>query len=1109
MTRLRCISALGLLALCGNISATEYFLGTGGRDANDGLAPGRAFGTIQRAVSFLMPGDTLTVLPGEYRQSMEWYFAGDAEHVTTIRAQIPGSVHFRGDESAPAFQAVPGAEQVYVTEVESMPLRVLERDTLKRYTNVPSVMELGFTPGSSFLDAANKRVYIRTSDGRPPEEHTITFSRLAGDAFHIFGSSKGKEADTIRNLVIDGLIFSGYNPDESSRRSRSWTFSGIYMRRPEKCVIRNCVVYLSGGGISLNRPVDTDIDDCTAFSNNNEFNGSGGNIICYNPTIRTRIRRCRAFDSQGAGIRMYGGIPAEDSLIEDCVAFGNSYGDIWIKYPSDSSYVRRCYASNSIHSRLAEYCIFSNGDGYYFGKAQHSIVRSREKSFDESAELADPVHGDYRPQSTSVFRNPERGIAPFDPHVLFVTSVGSDFADGNSLKTAFKTPGHAALTLADGGAIYLEPAQYPGDIICRSRKNITIRGRDTEPAVFTGKLILEQCSDVTLENINFMQAPDFRESSGITIRNCAFAPAVRFRCGGLRLLHNAFQGDIVLESADTEARANIFNGTRTGTPAVAISNAFNGPVPLGEHLGFQETPHFADPAVGNFHLVNAGRFDGRSPEGMPVGPYQRMRTLLGGTRDFRLNSTSPTTANFSFFSVDLSQPIISVSLMDAKPLEKSSKTNEFFHTVSLTGLQPGKKYSARMRTMFRPSTRWSGAPCLPVKAYETAPLSFTLPISVVPVTWHVAVTGNDANDGMSLATALRNIGTATLRAKAGDTVLVHAGQYFEEVRIGVAGAPNARFTLKAAPGEKVILNGGNKVQLRIGITVADKPFVTIEDLRFQDYMSTLSRPSAGIRALSSAGLIIRRCLYDGRPPRESPPFILADACPNMLVENCVGIRGFHGFTFNACADLEVRNCVFIRNQVYHGYVTTNMNAPAHFHHNIFFGHELQKAHNPVLGVGEATTFRENDNCYAVRLPPNIKPLFGIHRADGKSLPLNDAPEILTEEWRRQGRFGNQSIPYQEFCRIYGRKPTSLFCDPGFPVIPNGLYHFKDLEDWFLNYIKGKASPEQKALFNKSYREELMLLPDGNRREIDFKDFFATNPELRKRGIGLDPDAFRE
>lgn len=73
--------------------------------------------------------------------------------------------------------------------------------------------------------------------------------------------------------------------------------------------------------------------------------------------------------------------------------------------------------------------------------------------------------------------------------------------------------------------------------------------------------------------------------------------------------------------------------------------------------------------------------------------------------------------------------------------------------------------------------------------------------------YHVAINGNDANDG-SAGKPLRTIMAAARLAQPGDTITVHAGTYRERVTPPRGGASETkRITYQAAPGEVVEIKG--------------------------------------------------------------------------------------------------------------------------------------------------------------------------------------------------------------------------------------------------------------------------------------------------------------
>jgi hypothetical protein len=76
---------------------------------------------------------------------------------------------------------------------------------------------------------------------------------------------------------------------------------------------------------------------------------------------------------------------------------------------------------------------------------------------------------------------------------------------------------------------------------------------------------------------------------------------------------------------------------------------------------------------------------------------------------------------------------------------------------------------------------------------------------------HVATTGSDTGDG-SAERPFRTINRAAGVAQAGDTVVVHAGEYREWVKPRYGGRSDTRrITYEAADGERVVIKGSERV----------------------------------------------------------------------------------------------------------------------------------------------------------------------------------------------------------------------------------------------------------------------------------------------------------
>ena len=70
-----------------------------GDDANDGMTPGSAFRTIQRAADQTGPGTTVHILPGIYRETVRPAASGSAaEQIRYVAEEGPGTAIIRGSE---------------------------------------------------------------------------------------------------------------------------------------------------------------------------------------------------------------------------------------------------------------------------------------------------------------------------------------------------------------------------------------------------------------------------------------------------------------------------------------------------------------------------------------------------------------------------------------------------------------------------------------------------------------------------------------------------------------------------------------------------------------------------------------------------------------------------------------------------------------------------------------------------------------------------------------------------------------------------------------------------------------------------------------------------
>jgi len=137
--------------------------------------------------------------------------------------------------------------------------------------------------------------------------------------------------------------------------------------------------------------------------------------------------------------------------------------------------------------------------------------------------------------------------------------------------------------------------------------------------------------------------------------------------------------------------------------------------------------------------------------------------------------------------------------------------------------------------------------------------------------FHVAITGSDSNDGLTLATAFRTVGHAVSNAAPGTKILIHAGTYYEgNISVG-SGTPTQPIVIEAASGEHVILSGLNP---SFDVT-NDVPWTPYNGLPGAYFTPLLSTPNA---AYLNGGQLFNYTTTNValNPPSDQPGGFLAD-----------------------------------------------------------------------------------------------------------------------------------------------------------------------------------------------------------------------------------------
>jgi len=185
---------------------------------------------------------------------------------------------------------------------------------------------------------------------------------------------------------------------------------------------------------------------------------------------------------------------------------------------------------------------------------------------------------------------------------------------------------------------------------------------------------------------------------------------------------------------------------------------------------------------------------------------------------------------------------------------------------------------------------------------------------------------DDANAGSAEA-PLKTIAKGVSLAKAGDTVIVKAGTYGEAVTITAGGEAGKPITIKAAPGERVVLTGAK----RCGITwAAGVGYLVIDGFEFRDAGVFGNDFAVGSEGEGGHHVTIQNCVAVGcamQLSKQSDCTIRRSiqtgskrnginlvGCKNCTVEECeIYDNGADGITVSWGSD----GCKVLRNYVHH------------------------------------------------------------------------------------------------------------------------------------------------------------------------------------------------
>jgi len=1088
----RCRSLAVLLAFLisplGVLHSAEYFVSLEGSDQNNGTARDQAFRTVQKGVDALKEGDTLTILPGEYFETVKRENLGGPDRETIIRAEIRGSVLLRGDVPMPPLKPVEGSSSIFVADF-AQPVQIVNgRNTLTMLTEATSKDDLAFLPGGYFHDAENGKLYLSAYNLQKPDAEAYSVSVLGTHGLYLEGPQR---------VVIDGIAATGFNTAEMMDiypgDRGAW---GIIIGGGKNCVIRHCTAFFNGGGIATcsTRPgkgalpgSDNVIEHSTAWGNASRFIMEGAAIVAFgvnNDTIRFCDTYRSGSDKHDRGIRLYGGIgpgKIEHSLARDSTI--QIKGGVLHSFDGPGL-VDRCVGLTDVNAHNISHSIVGGKNAYHrsLETTKDNILLAGEKNLNLDVEFADPENYDYRLQATSRFRGTgpdkqDRGPFPYKDNIFYLTEEGDDDAAGLSLEKAWQTPAAAAARLRPGQTLYLEPGKYSGGMEVKTAKGepISIRGRGIKPTEIDGAVKVSGPGSVTFERIRFSGPVTVTSGHSAVFLNCEFTGTgdVLKMDGtkGVRIEHSRFsQGGANLSNCDgVHLSGNIFELGKV--PAITVNNLSN--VSYSDYnvysaaqsswkSGSKEIPTAElRPAFERYSKIGLGnKTTLAGPFARDAGPYRPPSQQPLSVTTPLLHSVTDTTANFEWLTsnpvdCEVAWRIVDRENKDWKREQRPLRV-QGFTSYSLWGLAPDTEYEFQV-TIAEPFL-------LAGKTVAQSPLLLTFRTAAKPsepVDWFVATDGSDASDGRSRQKALLTVNAAAARASAGDTVWLAGGAYSEIVYVRSTGDKKRPLTFRSLPGEKVVFDGRERA-LPHAFLLTGKANVHINGFYFTGFgfdgrraIDSNSSITAGILNLwLTEDVHITRCFSDGRGSGYAPLMVGATYSKRLLIKNCVVVAGFQGLIFRFCDQARIENNVLFRSLIQQYVVVGGEFQSVR---NIIVDNPSNKAVGCLLEIPHIEFLKESENCYYLRVSDEERKMFLV---SGARLSLAD---------------------YQ---KQYGDK-GSFVDDPKFAGI--GAYES----------INSAGNPVISS--------DILI----GKKDLDFPDLFATNPRLVKLGIGLQPEAFAD
>ncbi|KPK43259.1 MAG: hypothetical protein AMK72_13575 [Planctomycetes bacterium SM23_25] len=338
------------------------------------------------------------------------------------------------------------------------------------------------------------------------------------------GGKHGIELTRPRRVTIEGLAATGFYP--------GW---GINLNAPVSCVVRGCVTFMSVGGIRLgpSGAIGGEGGSSNVVENCVSYGHTFGGIVRYGANNDV-IRNCHTYRSKREGnehfgIMHYAGMTGP-LLIKNNISWGQNF-DYSVK-PAAQERLENCVALGFVRNANMFHNLIGGGNEYDRSSAApaDNILFLRERKLDRDFEFADPLNLDFRLQGDSRFRGTapdgtDRGPYPYAASIFYVSPAGDDRADGLSMRKPWRTLERSLKGLRPGDTLYLAEGEYaaaPWKKAGNGKPPIRICGRGRGTVVIRGKLILTGGAGIVFERLNFSRGAALHDSRDLAFRNCTF-----------------------------------------------------------------------------------------------------------------------------------------------------------------------------------------------------------------------------------------------------------------------------------------------------------------------------------------------------------------------------------------------------------------------------------------------------------------------------------------------------------------------------------------------------------------------------------------------------------